>query len=361
MSDSLQENTASVEPIDLSAVGWTPEREAAFAPLREQGLEPGLIAVSYGGLGTVWTAEGAMDFSAAGRLRLQEKKERAGLPAIGDWVALRRPVTQGAAWLVQEILPRRSSFWRKMAGTAHKTQVVAANMDIIFVVTSLNRDFNPRRLERYLALAGESGAQPVIILTKADLAGEDEEGMVEEAEALDPNTPVHSTSVVTQKGLAELDGYLKPGIVVALLGSSGVGKSTLINRWLGEERMRVNEIRNDERGRHTTTHRELIRLPNGALVIDTPGMREVTLMDHREGLEEAFDDIRELALECRFTDCRHENEPGCAVKLAIDDDRLDPDRLEHYVQLKAEVAQAEEKRIEMERKRQARPRRPRGR
>src|SRR5690606_30873584 len=157
----------------------------------------------------------------------------------------------------------------KMAGTAHKTQVVAANMDIIFVTSSLNRDFNPRRLERYLAMAGESGAQPVIILTKTDLAGDELEGYVEEAEGLDQTTPVHAVSVVTGEGLSELDAYLKHGVVVALLGSSGVGKSTLINHWLGEERLRVNELRNDDRGRHTTTHRELIRLPGGALVIDT--------------------------------------------------------------------------------------------
>jgi len=344
--------------------GWNPEREAAFAPLRAQGLEPGLIAVSYGNLGTAWTAEGPVDFTAAGRLRLEDKQERSGLPAVGDWVALRRPATAGSAWLVQEILPRKTAFWRKMAGTAHKVQVVAANMDTIFVATSMNRDFNARRLERYLSLARESGAQPVIVLTKADLAEEeDRESYLEDARQIDSTTPVHAVSMVTGEGLDELDRYISPGAVVALLGSSGVGKSSLINKWLGEERLRVNEIRNDERGRHTTTHRELLRLPGGALVIDTPGMREVTLMDHAEGLDEAFEDIIELAETCRFTDCRHENEPDCAVQQAIADGLLDEDRLEHYRILKAEVELAEKKRLEKERRKQARPsgRRLRGR
>lgn len=339
---------------DLQACGWSPEREAEFAPLRAEGLEPGLIAVSYGSLGVAWTSAGSVSFSTAGKLRLEEKQTRPGLPAVGDWVALRRPANSRDAWVVQEILPRRSAFWRKMAGTAHKTQVVAANMDIIFVVSSLNRDFKPRRLERYLALAGEGGAQPVIILTKTDLAGEELAGYVEETEELDQSTPVHAVSVVTGQGMAELNTYLTPGTVVALLGSSGVGKSTLINHWLGEERMRVNELRNDDRGRHTTTHRELIRLPGGALVIDTPGMREVTLMDHGEGLDETFDDIRDLAEQCRFSNCRHENEPGCAIKLAIEEDRLDEDRLDHYRILRQEVQEAEQKRVEMDRRRQSR-------
>ncbi len=347
---------------DMAECGWSAARELEFADLRAQGLEPGLIAVSYGNLGTAWTAAGSVPFSAAGRLRLEQKQVRSGLPAVGDWVALRNPGNSGScAWLVQEILPRRSAFWRKMAGTANRAQVVAANMDIIFVVTSLNRDFSARRLERYLALAGESGAQPVIVLTKSDLAGEEEAGYLEEATALDATTPVHSVSVITGNGLAELDSYLKPGVVVALLGSSGVGKSTLINYWLGEERLRVNEIRNDERGRHTTTHRELIRLAGGALVIDTPGMREVTLMDHREGLQEAFDDVVGLAAQCRFNDCRHENEPDCAVKLAISEDRLDEERLEHYLELRKEVQAAEDKKVQMQRRIQSGARKaPRG-
>lgn len=346
-------------PASLLEPAWLAEREEEFAQHRNEGLEPGIVAVSYGNLGTVWTARGAQDFTVAGRLRLTDKHKRAGLPAVGDWVALRPPATHGEAWMVQQIMPRRTAFWRKMAGTAHKTQVVAANMDTIFVVTSLNRDFNARRLERYLSLAKESGARAVIVLSKADLAGEDEESMIDEAAALDPQTPVHAVSVVDDRGLAALDAYLQPGKMVALLGSSGVGKSTLINYWLGEERMRVNEIRNDERGRHTTSHRELLRLPNGALVIDTPGMREVTLMDHAQGLEEAFEDIIALAERCRFNDCRHENEPDCAVQAAIEADELDEDRLEHYNLLRAEVKQAEEKRVEMERKRQSQSKRKR--
>lgn len=338
----------------LADVGWTPERESQFGDRREQGLIPGLIAVSYGRLGVAWTDEGAVNFAVAGRLRLQDKQERSGLPAVGDWVALRKPDSSGGPWLVQEILPRKTAFWRKMAGTAHKVQVVAANMDIIFVTTSLNRDFNSRRLERYLSLARESGATPVIILTKADLAGDEEQGYIDETQALDPNLAVHSCSIVTGEGLEEIKAYLKPNVTVAFLGSSGVGKSSLINYFLGEERLRVNEIRNDERGRHTTTHRELLRLPWGALVIDTPGMREVTLMDHSEGLDETFDDILELAAGCRFSDCRHENEPGCAIRDAIDNEELEEDRLDHYRILRAEVETAEKKRLEMARRRNTR-------
>ena len=317
-------------------------------------LDPGIIAVSYGRLGTAWTSEGAIDFAVAGRLRLQDKHERSGLPAVGDWVALRRPDSSGGPWLVQEILPRKTAFWRKMAGNAHKAQVVAANMDIIFVTTSLNRDFNSRRLERYLSLARESNARPIIILTKADLAGEDEQSYLEEAQGLDAELPVHSCSIVTGQGLDDIRQYLQPGVVVAFLGSSGVGKSSLINYFMGEERLRVNGLRNDDRGRHTTTHRELLRLPWDALVIDTPGMREVTLMDHNEGLEEAFEDLRELAEQCRFSDCQHNNEPGCAIQAAIESGDLDEDRLHHYRILKAEVETAEKKRLEIERRKNAR-------
>ena len=340
--------------MDLSTAGWTPENENHFAPLRAKGLVPGLIAVSYGSLGTVWTENGPQDFTAAGRLRLQDKQERSGLPAVGDWVAL-RPPEAGKAWLVQEILPRRTAFWRKMAGTSHKVQVVAANMDVIFVTTSLNRDFNARRLERYLSLVRESGAKPVILLTKADLLEDDElESYLQEAQDLDVSIPVHPCSIVTGTGLDAVHQHLQPGTVTAFLGSSGVGKSSLINHFLGHERQRVNELRNDERGRHTTTHRELLVLPGGSLVIDTPGMREVTLMDHAEGLDEAFDDIMALAAECRFTDCNHGNEPGCAVQAAIESGELDEDRLDHYRVLKAEVALAEAKRLEQQRKLQSR-------
>lgn len=344
---------------ELWRLGEAQGRAEQFSSLRAAGLIPGLIAKSYGHLGTAWTTEGPVDFAAAGRLRLSEKHALAGLPAIGDWVGLRRSVEQGANWLVQEILPRKTAFWRKMAGTAHKAQVVAANIDTIFVVSSLNRDFNPRRLERYLSLTRESGAQAVIVLTKADLAGDELESYLAEAADIDPSTPVHAVSAISGDGLDAIASYLKPGRVVALLGSSGVGKSTLINEWLGAEYLRVNEIRNDERGRHTTTHRELVALPDGALVIDTPGMREVQLLDHASGLHDAFEDVTSLAVHCRFSDCQHIDEPDCAVKKAAHDGILDEDRLEHYHLLREELKAAEQKKIEMQRRRARQPSRRR--
>lgn len=354
MTDSFHPDTALTGEA-LLTLGQSQDRAADFQRLQSEGLTPGLISKSYGSLGGVWTPDGPVNFAAAGRLRLTDKQTRAGLPAVGDWVALRRPDTAGSNWLVQEILPRKTSFWRKMAGTSHKAQIVAANMDVIFIVSSLNRDYNPRRLERYLSLARESGAQPVVVLSKADLAGDELDSYVEETLALAQDTPVHSVSAVSKEGLAEIENYLQPGKMVALLGSSGVGKSTLINHWLGGEYLRVNEIRNDERGRHTTTHRELIRLPGGALVIDTPGMREVQLLDHEGGVEDAFEDITALAEKCRFTDCTHGNEPGCAVLQAINNEELDEDRLDHYRLLRDELKQAEAKRLEMERRAKSRP------
>lgn len=346
-------------PADAMALGLAQGRAEDFERVRASGLQPGLIAKSYGSLGTAWTVEGVVNFAAAGRLRLVDKHARAGLPAVGDWVALRKSTTAGSKWRVEEILPRKTSFWRKMAGTSHKAQVVAANMEVIFIVSSLNRDFNPRRLERYLSLTAESGARPVIVLTKADLAGEELEGYIAEARELDANVPVHAVTGTTGEGVDALEQYLKPGVMVALLGSSGVGKSTLINYWLGEEYLRVNELRNDERGRHTTTHRELIHLPSGALVIDTPGMREVQLLDHGSGVEDAFDDVAALALQCRFSDCHHGEEPGCAVKAAVEAGTLDEDRLMHYFLLRAEVKEAADKHLEMQRRSVPRPSRGR--
>lgn len=258
------------------------------------------------------------------------------LPAVGDWVALRRLPGEERG-VIEAVLPRRSKFSRKVAGFEVDEQVVAANVDIVFLLSALDQDLNLRRIERYLTLAWDSGAQPVIVLTKRDLHDGVAQAIADVAE-IAPGAPVHAISNVTGEGNDELNGYLEGVPTIALMGSSGVGKSTLINRLAGDDVMKVAEIRWDGKGRHTTTHRELIRLPQGAWVIDTPGMRELQLWDASEGLETAFADIAELATECRFNDCEHDSEPDCAVKEAIADGRLDAERFASYQKQLREMA-----------------------
>jgi ribosome biogenesis GTPase / thiamine phosphate phosphatase len=280
--------------------------------------------VQHRGVYVLATAEGEVEARITGRLRFD-----GDLPAVGDWVA-------HAEGLIHGVLPRRTAFVRRAAGNETVEQVLAANIDTVFLVMAFYRDLNPRRLERYLALAWESGAEPAIVLTKLDLA-EDADAAIAEVESVAIGVPVHPVSAVTGEGLDELEPYLAPGRTVVLLGSSGVGKSTLVNALLGEERQATKEIRAfDGRGRHTTTARELIGLPGGGLVLDTPGMRELQLWEAAEGLIGTFADVDELALACRFSDCGHESEPGCAVR-----DAVDPDRLESWRKLGRELRHLE--------------------
>jgi ribosome biogenesis GTPase len=236
------------------------------------------------------------------------------------------------------VLERKSRFVRKVAGSVVAEQVVAANVDVVLLVAGLDGDFNPRRLERYLVLAHDSGARPVIVLSKADLA-EDLAGAIEAARSVGgPDVPVHAVSAPRDEGYDALAEYLEPGRTVALLGSSGVGKSTIVNRLAGEELQRTQEVRaTDGRGRHTTTHRQLILLPAGGLLMDTPGMRELQLWDVDEGVEETFADVEELAASCRFPNCEHDSEPGCAVRAAIAEGRLTSERLASYQKLVREL------------------------
>jgi ribosome biogenesis GTPase len=242
--------------------------------------------------------------------------------------------------VVDRILPRRTRISRKVAWQKTEEQVLAANVDVVFIVTSLNEDLNLRRLERYLILARESGAQPVVLLTKSDLAG-DPDGARLAVEAVAADVPVHILSSLTGEGLDAVRESLRPGVTAALLGSSGVGKSTLVNTLAGNELLETRELRSNGQGRHTTVRRELVQLPGGALVIDTPGMRELQLWVADEALEETFDDVTSLFEHCRFSDCSHESEPGCAVKAAIADGTLAQERWDSYLKLEAELAHLE--------------------
>ncbi len=256
------------------------------------------------------------------------------VPTTGDFVALQfNPLGDGA---IVKLLPRKTAFLRLDSFTGN-AQAVAANFDYVFLATSLNDDFNVRRLERYYALALESGAQPVFLLTKLDCAV-DAPGKIARAEDVAKGAPVVAISAVTGEGLDLLADYARPGMTVALLGSSGVGKSTLVNALEGRTLMKVNDIRaDDSKGRHTTTYRQLILLSSGALVIDTPGMRELGMWDAAEGVAEVFDDIAALAAQCKFRDCTHSREPGCAVRRAIETGTADPKRVESYLKLKEEA------------------------
>ncbi|HEX2974077.1 MAG TPA: ribosome small subunit-dependent GTPase A, partial [Tepidisphaeraceae bacterium] len=261
---------------------------------------------------------------------------RSDLPAVGDWVAI-EPRPQERTATIHAVLPRKSQFSRKVAGTVTDEQIVAANVETIFLVIGLDGDFNVRRLERYLTPAWDSGANPVILLSKADVSDE-VAARIAEVESIAMGVPVHAISAVEHRGLDALEAYLKSGQTVALLGSSGVGKSTLINALLGSEHQRVQSVSDHQsRGRHTTTHRELILLPTGGILIDTPGMRELQLWDDSQSLSSTFDDIEQLAQQCRFRDCQHNSEPGCAVQRALEQGQLDPGRYENYRKLQKEL------------------------
>ena len=323
---------------DLSTLGWDETLAEQFETYRADGLIPGRVAVQHRGAYDALTELGELRCDVAGRL-YEESSSPADLPAVGDWVAI-APRAEEDAGTIQALLPRRTRFSRKTAWQAAEEQVLAANVDVVFIVTSLNEDLNLRRLERYLILARESGAQPAVLLTKSDLAREPE-GARAAVEAVAADVPVHVLSSLSGEGLDAVRAYLRPGVTAALLGSSGVGKSTLVNTLAGTELLETQELRGDGQGRHTTVRRELVQLPGGALVIDTPGMRELQLWVADEALEETFDDVTSLFEHCRFSDCSHESEPGCAVKAALADGTLAQERWDSYLKLEAELAHLE--------------------
>ena len=321
--------------MNLSDLGWDPFFAQQFEPFASQGLEPARVALEHKTVYTVCGERGDLSAAVAGRLRF-EAASRGSLPAVGDWVAIEPPLGEGQA-RIQAVLPRKSAFVRKVAGAETQEQVVVANVDTVFLVSGLDGELNPRRIERYLAVAWESGATPIVLLNKADVC-EDAAASVADLEAFAPGVPALPMSAVSGVGLDALAPYLVAGRTVAFLGSSGVGKSTLINALLGAPRQEVQAVREDDRrGRHTTTRRELILLSGGALVIDTPGMRELQLWDGEDALQDTFGDVEGLAARCRFRDCAHGTEPGCAIREAIESGALDAGRLRSYLKLQREL------------------------
>lgn len=334
---------------EISALGFGPFFEQQLQASGNDKLIPARVAAEHRGAYEVWSATGSGRAELAGRLRVQIPE--AGSPGVGDWVVVNEAPGPGRTAIIERVLERRTVFTRGAAGREARAQVVAANVDLVFAVCGLDADFSVRRIERYLARIWASGALPSVVLNKADVCA-DPWSRVAEVERHAVGVPIHVISALRAEGIEAVRACIHDGMTVALVGSSGAGKSTLVNALLGEERMRTGEVRaRDGRGCHVTTHRQLVLLPGGGLLLDTPGMRELQLLDD-DGIDSVFGDIAALAGRCRFRDCGHDSEPGCAVKAAVESGELDADRFEHYRKLERE-AQANELRHDEHRRRQA--------
>lgn len=319
----------------LATLGWDDYFSRQFEDLDRDGLIPARIVEQHKNRYIAYGEHGEWQAEVTGRY-LHVLAGFAGFPAVGDWVGI-EPVPNEDRALIHALLDRRTQFVRKVAGSGIEEQVVASNVDVVFLVTGLDGNFNLRRIERYLTEAWSSGAQPVIVLNKADLC-DDVAACVRAVESVAPGAPVHAVSAARNEGVDVVRSYLTPGRTIAFLGSSGVGKSTIINRLLGEDRQVVQTVSNAVgKGRHTTTSRSLLLYPDGGMIIDTPGMRELQLWASEGDVGQSFTDIELLAGRCRFRDCTHTTEPGCAVLAAVDDGSLDEDRYRNYMKLQREV------------------------
>lgn len=342
----------------LHRLGWTETTAAAWRAHAAEGLRPARVAAQHRGGYVLLTSDEAGALveprsDLSGKLRRAAAADPAAGPAVGDWVAARGGVPAGCA-TIHAVLPRTSQLSRKAPGRATVEQVVAANVDTVFVVLPLDRPIAERRLERLLIIARGSGADAAIVLTKADLCPDPAAvaaSLIPLCERAGAVIPVHTISSVTGQGLDSLDHYIDTPRTSALFGASGVGKSTLINRWLGHDRQPTAELTSEGKGRHTTTHRELLVLPHGGLVIDTPGMRELGLWKSEDGLSDVFADISKVAETCRFRDCSHAEEPGCAVRAAIEAGAIEPERAAAFLKLQREQAHVDRERDDLARSR----------
>jgi len=335
----------------LAALGWTDELEAAYAPHADRGFIPARIVAEHRGGYYVRSPDG--DRLAHARGRLRDDEIWGGMPAVGDWVVVCD--APGERYAIEALLPRRTKVSRKTPWLKAEEHVLVANVDTVLIVSGLDGDYSSRRLERYLVAAWDSGADPVVVLTKLDAC--DDPDLIAEAEATAFGVPVLTTSAVTGEGLDDVAALLRPAATFVLLGSSGVGKSTLVNALAGRTLMATGDLRRDGRGRHTTRHRQLHVLRNGAIVIDTPGLRELQVWEG--DVDDAFADVAEIAAECRFTDCAHGVEPDCAVQEALATGTLDPARWQSYLKLQRELRAIEarsSKRVSRELKRRWRQR-----
>lgn len=319
--------------MDLMSLGWSPQWDGEFASHRQAQREAGRVAAVHRGRLRLLTARGEVSVTVAGRFAHENQADPAAFPVVGDWVAW-QPV--GETGVVHGVLQRANVFARKAPGEVSLEQPLAANLSILFLVTSANLDLNPRRLMRYLTLAHAGSVPAAILLNKSDLIQDPQSAAQELAHALGGGV-VLALSARTGEGVDQLIPFLQPGLTCAFVGSSGVGKSTLVNRLLGDAVLATQPVRaHDDHGRHTTTRREMFLLPHGGMLIDTPGLRELQLWDAGAGLDGAFADVVSLAERCRFADCQHRDEPGCAVRAAISAGELDPDRLRGFAKLRRE-------------------------